>query len=155
VAAYAVGDRGAVTGLEASKYLAFIAGWGLQHYRSSNRSLQEAIRRLKVVNADFREYLKDLADNSFDVVYFDPMFRHGLKKSSAINALRPLAKHDPLTAKDIREALRVARNRVVLKENAKSGEFARLDADFVSGGRNSPVAYGVWEKTRRNVYIFP
>ncbi|MCR4440873.1 MAG: class I SAM-dependent methyltransferase [Peptococcaceae bacterium] len=147
VAAYAAGDGGSVTGLEASKYLAFITRWGLRHFGGQNKHLRKATDRLKVINVDFREFLKQQAAGSFDVVYFDPMFRHGRKKSSSINALRPLAKHDPLNEEDIREALRVAKCRVVVKESAKSGEFARLKAHFVSGGRYSPVAYGVWEKS--------
>lgn len=151
VAAYAVGREGHVTALEADKYIAFITAWGLRNFRGQNTHVQALLDRVTVINLPYEEYLGSLPDNSFEAVYFDPMFRRGREKSSSLNALRPLARHEPLSEAALREALRVAKRRVVLKENAKSREFTRLQAPLVCGGRYSPVAYGVWTKNHAEV----
>lgn len=146
VAASIVGKQGSVTGLEADKYIAFITKLGMQNFSGQNIHIKAIVDRVTVINQTYEEYLPVQLDNSYDVVYFDPMFRYSLIKSAALNALRPLARHAPLTENVLREALRVARYRVVLKENAKSREFARLNAPLVSGGRYSSIAYGIWIK---------
>jgi hypothetical protein len=74
------------------------------------------------------------------------MFRRGYHRSNAINAIRPLAEHEPLNTGIIKEALRVAKYRVVLKESTTSPEFDRLQCSSVKGGKYSPLAYGIWQK---------
>lgn len=105
-----------------------------------------AMRRIEVVNTDAFDYLRAKPDNAFDVVYFDPMFRHPLLQSENMNPLRYAADHDPVSEEMMAEARRVARRRVVLKETSKSTEFARLGFPEIAGGRYSPVHYGVWRK---------
>ncbi len=146
VAASIVGENGHVTALEADKYIAFITKWGLQNFSGQNTHIQTILERITVLNRSYDEYLPSQPDNSHDVVYFDPMFRYSLKKSSALNALRPFARHEPLTEVSLQEAFRVARYRVVLKETSKSLEFSRLKAHLVTGGRYSNLAYGIWIK---------
>ena len=87
--------------------------------------------------------MRGQADDSFDAVYFDPMFRHPFMESAGIHPLRFLADPRPVSAEAIREARRVARRRVVLKESSKSGEFARLGFSAFVGGKYSHVRYGV------------
>lgn len=146
VAAYAVGPAGHVTGLEKNKYIAWISRWGMEHFHGLNKYIHTALKRITVLNSDYLDYLGKKPSDSYDAVYFDPMFRHAREKSSSMNPLRPLACHEPLTPEAIREALRVARYRVVMKENSQGREFARLKAQYVVGGSYSPIAYGVWEK---------
>lgn len=148
VSAYITGSCGQVTGLEKSKLIAFITKWGLEHFEGQNTHLKPLIGRITVINKSYEEYLREQPDNSIDVIYFDPMFRHGLTRSSAMNALRPLADYMPLSPENIAEAIRAARSRVVMKESSRSLEFARLGAHLVQGGTYSPVAYGIWEKSR-------
>ena len=143
VESFAVGEEGSVVALEVNPYLAAVVEHGLQNFIDDNDNVVQAMRRVKVVNADYMEFLKGAADNSFDVVYFDPMFRHPLERSTALNPLRDIADHRAVTLKAIVEARRVARCRVILKENAKSLEFNRLGFERICGGKYSPIHYGV------------
>src|SRR5512136_327492 len=70
VAAVAAGPRGRVVGIEASPALAAWVAEGLR------RLDDEAAARIEVRAGDHAEVLARLPDRSFDVVVFDPMFRH-------------------------------------------------------------------------------
>ena len=71
------------------------------------------------------------------------MFRHSLERSSNLKPLRSIVDHRPVTVDVIKEAKRVARKRVVIKENAKSAEFKRLGFEEIYGGKYSPIQYGI------------
>lgn len=138
---------GEVTGVEKSPLVSYIAKEGLAAYCYGREDdLMRAMRRIRVVCADHGEFLKDQPDRSADLVYFDPMFREPGRKSCAMAALRPLADYAPLSEETLRQALRVAKRRVVVKESRSSREFSRLGVDYVTGGKYSPVAYGIIEK---------
>nr|WP_026293881.1 class I SAM-dependent methyltransferase [Saccharibacillus kuerlensis] len=142
VFAVRVGPSGLVRALEASPQLSVLLREGLSSYEVEKSSVTEAMRRIEVVNTDHLEYLKSLPDNSFDIVYFDPMFRKPAYDSSAISPLRTFADARALSEESIREAVRVARKTVVLKEKKSSGEMERLG--FVPDGRNhAKITYGV------------
>ncbi|MBQ3853785.1 MAG: class I SAM-dependent methyltransferase [Anaerovibrio sp.] len=143
VASFVVGEGGQVIGLEASPLIAFITSEGMKKFLATNYELHSAIKRVQVINTDYNEYLQTLPDNSVDVVYFDPMFRHPLRDSHNINPLRSVADHRPLELPAVNEAKRVARHRVVMKENSRSLEFARLGFNEIAGGKHSKVHYGV------------
>ena len=145
VESFAVGEEGSVIALEVNPYLAAIVEHGFQNFTDDNDNVVQAMRRIKVINTDYVEFLKSAADNSFDVVYFDPMFRHPLERSTALNPLRDIADHRAVTLETIAEARRVARYLVVLKENSKSLEFKRLGFEKICGGKYSPIHYGVIE----------
>ena len=119
----------------------------MKNFSDDSPHILEAMRRIEVVNADCGEFLKTCADKSFDAVYFDPMFRRPIHKSSGLNPIRPLADSRPLTPEIIREACRVAKLRVVMKEHSGSEEFSRLGFKILSGGKYSSVAFGVIEKS--------
>ncbi len=146
VASYFVGKTGRVVGLESSVVLALLVRMGMQLYKDARREVIEAMRRIVINNADHYEILAGLPENSYDVVYFDPMFRVPRMKSCSINAFRMLADDRPLTPKVIRLALRVARRRVVVKENRAGNELKRLGFQLLTGGKNSAVAYGIMQK---------
>lgn len=143
VASFMVGPGGKVVGLEDSYPLSEIVRRGLQSYSGEKLEILNAMRRIQVINVNHLNHLRELPSNSYDVVYFDPMFRVPREKSSSMAPLRPLANSDPLSGEAVKEAVRVARKRVVMKENTTSQEFNRLKFDFIQGGRYSPVAYGV------------
>lgn len=145
VASHVVGSAGMVIGLEINPLLAYIVTAGMKSYPTDDPAMIQALNGIKVVNCDYRTYLKALPSASVDVIYFDPMFRKPLLKSSSMSPLRGLAHHHPVDEGSLLEACRIARGRVVLKERANSGEFARLGFSTVIGGKNSPVAYGVIE----------
>ncbi|MCR5176475.1 MAG: class I SAM-dependent methyltransferase [Anaerovibrio sp.] len=143
VASFVTGQGGSVVGLEASPIISFITGEGMKSFLATNYELHSAIKRVRVINADYNLYLKELPDSSVDVVYFDPMFRHPLMDSHNINPLRSVADHRPLEPEAVKEAMRVARCRVVMKENSRSKEFSRLGFSDISGGKHSKVHYGI------------
>ena len=145
VASFVVGATGTVLGLETSPIVAFIASYGLQHFQADESYLVEALRRIDVKQAHSYKYLAALPDNMYDVVYFDPMFRHPIHSSSNVKPLRYLADNSPLPKNTLKEACRVARKRVVVKESSHSDEFTRLGITTVYGGKYSSVQYGVIE----------
>lgn len=142
-----VNSTGKVTGIECSPVLSLIVREGLANYSVGiSEGLKGAMRRIKVVCADYIQFLKNQPDGSVDIVYFDPMFRIPGHKSSAIDAMRPLTNKSPLSPEAIGEALRVARRRVVVKELRNGPELPRLGFSKITGGKYSPVSYGVVEK---------
>ncbi len=145
VASFAAGAEGRVTGIEVSPLVSTVVGYGLAHFRAENYPIQEAMRRIQVVSTDYLSYLQSQPDDSVDVIYFDPMFRHPLQTSANINPLRCVADHRPVSPAAIIEAKRVARHRIVLKENSRSREFSRLGFPHIVGGRYSHVHYGMME----------
>ena len=147
VESYVVGAEGKVVALEVNPLIAEVVRHGMKNFSDDSPHIIEAMRRVEVVNADCRDYLTTCADNSFDVVYFDPMFRRPIKKSSGLNPIRPLADNRPLTSEIICEACRVAKFRVVMKEHTGSKEFSRLGFKVVDGGKYSSIAFGVIDNT--------
>ncbi|MCL6638191.1 MAG: class I SAM-dependent methyltransferase [Firmicutes bacterium] len=143
VASFVAGESGRVVGLEGSPVIAAIVARGLAGYRTGDGEIDLAMRRIEVIAADHQRFLEGLAPGSFDVIYFDPMFRQPRKHSPAINAMRCLAKADPLKREAVETAVRIAAKRVVVKERRGSSEFDRLGIEEIYGGRYAPVVYGV------------
>ncbi len=142
VFAVRVGPQGRVCALEASPELSVLLREGLSSYEVEKSAVTEAMRRVEVIHADHLDYLRSLPDDSFDVVYFDPMFRKPVYDSSAISPLRAFADARPLSVEAIEQAVRVARKTVVLKEKKGSGEMERLG--FAPDGRShAKITYGV------------
>lgn len=145
VSGYGVGEGGTVIGLEINPLIALVVSEGLKTYLPTNYDLKYAMDNIQVVNQDYLTYLKQQPDNAFDIVYFDPMFRHPLTDSKNLNPLRQLADKDPVSLEALNEAKRVAKYRVVFKENSRSLEFARLGFTKICGGKYAPIHYGVLE----------
>lgn len=143
VFAYAVGSGGSVTALESELSMYGLVKTGLQSYETDVPAMNEAMRRIRMVHADHNEYLRQMPAGSVDIVYFDPMFRDPLTQSTAMNPLRALANHAPITEEAIRLAKRAARKAVVLKEQRGGAEFGRLRFAEICGGSHSKIAYGV------------
>ena len=143
VESFAVGAAGAVTALESNPLIAAVIADGLAHATGDNYEMHAAMRRITVHHADALAFLRAAETDSYDVIYFDPMFRRPLHESAGMNALRVLADMRALTEEMIAEACRVARRRVVMKERRGSAEFDRLGFTHVMGGKYSRIAYGV------------
>lgn len=142
-----VGEKGKVIGTEVNKYIACITKNGLNDYKDVDEQTKIFMERIDVINSSYEEYILSQPDNSFDVVYFDPMFKRPNKKSVTINSFRPFAQQGGLKKENLIEALRVCKNRVVIKERAGSGEFERLGIQKYYGNTKSgSIAYGVIEK---------
>jgi len=126
VAQVAVGNTGKVVGLEANPYLSCLVDYGLKNWHEGSKEMLEAMRAIEVIHTSHQDYLSQLSDNSFDVVYFDPMFEQHLSHSTGIKGLKLFACHDDLNKQVIKEALRVAKRRVVLKDHWQSKRFEKF-----------------------------
>ncbi|WP_282935493.1 class I SAM-dependent methyltransferase [Paenibacillus sp. RC67] len=142
VFSFAVGESGKVTALESSPLQCLLLEHGLGSYESDIAGMTEAMRRIRTFQADHLTFLQQQEDRSFDVVYFDPMFRKPIHESSSIRSIRGLADPRPLSEQAVTEALRVARRTVVMKEHRDSGEFARLGFNEMHRS-TTKIAYGV------------
>jgi predicted methyltransferase len=126
VAQVAVGANGHVTGLEANLTLAMLVRNGLRTWQDGSSVMLEAMKKIEVIHAHHKDYLVTLLDQSYDVVYFDPMFDQHITDSTAMKALKQFACHDDLSKKVINQALRVAKSRVVLKDHYQSERFKQF-----------------------------
>lgn len=120
VASVAAGPRGRVVGLEASPALAAWVAEGLA------RDADPAARRVEVRAAEHAAALAALPPRSFDVVVFDPMFRHARAEPGGFDVVRRLGAAHPLERAAIEAARRVARRWVVVKDGAPGWDLARL-----------------------------
>ena len=58
-----------------------IGKYGLEKFIDKDEKTTAALRRVELVHADFRNYLSEEKRNKqFDVVYFDTMFKHPVKR---------------------------------------------------------------------------
>ena len=144
LASHAAGETGRVVGLEASLPLWFLASQGIMSYKSKFPELVKDLQRIEIVHAEASEFLKMLPEYSFDVVYFDPMFRQPVRKTSEMVPLRPLAFHEPLTLEMVELALNVA-PRVVIKERSVDILKEYGCTEFV-GTKYSAVRFGIRNK---------
>lgn len=141
--AHAAGESGEVVSLEANPVLAAMGEAGLRHWPSP---ADEIGRRIRVLHADHREWLKTQPDQSFDVVFFDPMFRRGISAAPGFDLLRVLGEPDPLSEQTLAEAKRVARRIVVVKDAAPGFELQRLGLVRDDRRRSAPVYFGWWRR---------
>lgn len=145
VLSYAVGTTGRVVAMESSPILHAVIREGMAMYSLGIPELDEALRRLQLVRNRYEEHLKMLANDSFDIIYFDPMFERPVHASSALQPLRQHAEQGALSEAALAEAKRVARKRIVLKDHRDSGQFERLGFALASSAAGGTVAYGVIE----------
>lgn len=145
VASVVVGESGSVIGVEQNEYLAYLVRIGLKNWSTSLTQMNQAMSQIKVVHAHHLAYLKQLADNSVDCVYFDPMFEKHISRSDGISALTTVACEDGLSLEVINEARRVANNRVVLKDYFRSTRFEQFGF-AVKRRKSAKFHFGVIEK---------
>lgn len=135
VAATAVGPGGRVLGLESSPALAAWVGEGLR------RSDDPAASRIEIRAGDHGEVLAALPDRSFDVVVFDPMFRHARAEPAGFDLIRRLADPRPLERAALDRARRVARRHVLVKDGAPGWDLARLGLTPLPSSRGAHRYY--------------
>lgn len=145
VAAYVVGEHGKVVGVEANENVAFIVREGMKTYDTTELPLTACMRHIDVVTAEALDYLRTCSDNSFDVVYMDPMFETVIEESTNFTALRAAGEPTLLHEAWVKEAKRVAAKRVVLKAHYTSTLFAQFGFEQQTR-ETAKFHYGVWEK---------
>lgn len=141
---------GKVTGLEASEHIYRVVSHGLKNYPYQYKWMEEAATKIELINVDLRKFVREAADDSYDIVYCDPMFEVPQYSSNGLNPMRPFAMYDPISVEDIKEMIRVAKKKLILKTRSTDTFFDKIaddiKFDFVTGGKNSGVIYGVLEK---------
>ena len=154
LAALAVGETGQVTGLESVPELALVTRMGVQSFVLGSARLTAALRRVQVVTGDSSLYLPACADNSVDVVYFDPFFEHRLTGSEvSVSPLFVFGNPAPLDAETVYEAWRVARRRVVIKHPRDEPLPPPMGAWVTEtiASRKSRVVYSVIAKSEKAI----
>ncbi|MGE6488754.1 class I SAM-dependent methyltransferase [Paenisporosarcina sp. NPDC076898] len=149
LAAFAVGESGSVQGCEANPVLAFILNEAFHEGRTDHMEFITLMNRIKVISSDAVTYLKQLKDQSVDVVYMDPMFETSIEESVNISPLRALGIQDTLNDEWVQEAKRVAKKRVVLKAHFSSPWFEKFEFEQIKRP-NTKFHYGFIEKAAFN-----
>ena len=137
VAAQTTGTK--VVGIESDPVIAAFTYAALRRLPKHGR---EPARRVEVVRADHRAFLKAQPDASFDVVLLDPMFRRAGDAGPLFELLRTHGDHAPLEPATLREAQRVARRGVLVKDSARGEELQRLGLTPRPSRRSAAIAFG-------------
>lgn len=145
IASFTVGAEGKVTSLEGNKYISYIVKEGLAQWDSGLEEMDDAMRRIEVQTCLSLSFLQALPDNSYHCVYFDPMFEESIEESEGISALKKFAVYDDLTAEMMKEAVRVAQERVVLKDHFRSERFEKYGFS-VKKRKSAKFHFGVIDK---------
>ena len=137
-----LGEESHVVGLESSPIIYAITKYGLNNCKKGSLVMQKAMANIEVIKQNYQSYLANCQANSYDFVYFDPMFDFALTKSSGIHGLRAYANYEPLTMSNIEQAKIVAKDKVIVKH--RKGSLKHLAFDELCGGKYSAVDYGVF-----------
>lgn len=142
IASLAAGPAGKVIALERSFIIYLTTREGLASYDTNIKEIDDAMRRVETIHQDYTDYLKTCSDNSFDIVYFDPMFTSEISSSQSLRAIEKVTHNESLNKEAVDEAKRVARRKVVLKDHFRSTRFEEFG--FKQHIRKtSKVHYGV------------
>lgn len=148
VLAAAAQATGRVVGLEASWPLLRLFEHalvnGAQWYPEVMNQLRADAAGVVLWHGAHTAWLAQQGDDSVDVVYFDPIFRHAPKRRSELQEVRAFAAAAPITDAAWDEARRVARRCVVLKERPGFGQFERFE--LIPDRPHGRTAFGVWRK---------
>ena len=131
------------TGLEKEPVIYEIVKRGLERFKPEGK-LKVAEFAFELVEpklADNYQFLKSLPDNSYDVVYFSPMFVKPRWKDGVMMPFREVAVKDFVSPEVLREAERVARKRVVIKVNRGIKELFPYLKEYSSLPGSTRVEY--------------
>ncbi|WP_413381450.1 class I SAM-dependent methyltransferase [Alkalihalobacillus sp. 1P02AB] len=151
VAQYLVGESGRVIGVEENFVIATLVQIGLNSWTDGRADLLDLMKKITVKHAHHLDYLKEQPDNSFDVVYFDPMFEQAILESKGISGLRSLAHYGTISEEAIQEAKRVAKHRVVLKDHWQSSRFSQFQFSVLKRG-HAAFHYGFLDMNKKDLH---
>ncbi len=134
--------KGKVVGIEKSPIVRIVVEDGMRHTENLYKWIQEAVKRIEIIEADYKEYVRK-SRKKFDCVYVDPMFEHPRYNSAAMNSMRPFADHSTISSEDIEAMKEKAKKRVVVKARWNDSIFEKYDFDYVVGSEKSDTGYGV------------
>ena len=139
-----LGEEGKVTSLEKSTVLYEIGRVGLSSFDGGNERITKALRRIHLLHEDFRTFLQRAAPKSFDVIYFDTMFRAPVKRDvNRMEGFRRAASYDLLDEEILTLALHIARKRIIVKERPFSPLFQNSLFSSIHSHQGQSTAYGV------------
>ena len=127
IASFITNEGGNALGVEGDSDIAFITSMGLRSYASESEQLTTAMKRIQVISQDAVTFLQSQTDMSWDIVYIDPMFSTPIEESSNFTPLRQVGLQSSLTKEWMREAKRVCKRRVVVKDHFKSQVFDQFN----------------------------
>ncbi|MGT2963901.1 class I SAM-dependent methyltransferase [Streptococcus acidominimus] len=137
-----------VTAVESASLIAFIVSQGLKEFDTGNSQVNAAMRSIEVVETESLSFLRQQPSQSFDILYFDPMFSEAISESQNLSGLTALANPARLTEELLLEAKRVVREKIILKAHFRDPIFEELG--FTRLVRpNQKFHYGVWSNTRQ------
>ena len=127
VANYVTASTGKVISLEKSFPLSVLVKEGLRYYASYEKpDWKLIIDQVTIINTDNLEYLKQCPDDFIDVIYFDFMFNQSIESSHGIKVIKPVVSYDVMTKEHVKEAVRVAKQRVVVKSSYGNDSISEL-----------------------------
>lgn len=126
--------------LEKSPVVAMLLEDGMRRAFTAGAEIAEVLERMKLYQSDAIEYLTSLGPVVPEVVYLDPMFpprQKAAKVKKEMQVLQLLAGYDCDEEGLLKEALRCAQNRVVIKRPKHAPEFAEQAPSFSVRGKSS------------------
>ncbi|SFQ00275.1 class I SAM-dependent methyltransferase [Salibacterium halotolerans] len=115
VSRFVTGANGYVQAVEWNPYVTHLVAKGMKMWESSSDEFNVAMRTIDIISGSFEKVLEELPDNSFDVIYMDPMFDEALNDSVHLSPLRSFACHRFPARDAVHKAVRKAARRVVIK----------------------------------------
>jgi len=136
-------SQNTVVGVEKEPVIYEIVKRGLKIYKPEGKLkvAEKAFKSINPICADNLEFLKQQPDNSFDIVYFSPMFIKPKWHCDVMSPFREVAVKDFLLPETLKEAERVARKRVVIKVNKGVKELFPFLSDYSLQESSTNVEY--------------
>lgn len=116
-----------VTSIEKNKIIHLITSTGLKNYISPDEEINKAMREITTFNCNCIDYLKRTPDNTFDIIYFDPMFSHDITESNNLDGITPLADTTFPYEEFLQEATRVGKDKIIIKAHFKDNIFEKYN----------------------------
>lgn len=127
--------------MESEQVIAEIVRNGMASYPDDKKQRwEEVFSRIEVINTSYQRYFLSQSDMSFDVVYFDPMFKTPVTISTNINPPREWANYEEVTCENVKQACRIARRRVVIK--SVKNDTTLEDLGFTKIESKKRICYG-------------
>ena len=150
VLSYFLGNKARVTALEKSLPLWEIGRDAIARYEDKNEDITAALRRIRLLHEDMKTFLEMAETGAYDVVYIDTMFRAPVNREKVnAEAFRAAACPDIVTADIYRQALRVARTTLIIKERPFSQLFRTFPFTTIDTKHGQTTAYGIVRKEER------
>lgn len=144
VLSYGLRENILIDGIEGFLPLAYIGNYGLRHSHHEDKDIMEAMKRIHLYHMDYSDFLKGAPSDSYDLVYFDPMFDKPVYESPQFSALRDYVNEEPLVEDIFEEAKRVAKKAIIVKNRIGSSLFDWLRIKEFVGGKYSRICYGLY-----------